>query len=85
VYIYDRRGSGDSGDSQPYAIEREYEDLQAMIDEAGGSAFVWGLSSGAVLALQAAARGQTLRNWLCTNQANTKKSNASVQALLAGG
>jgi pimeloyl-ACP methyl ester carboxylesterase len=57
VYNYDRRGRGDSGDAQPYAIEREIEDLQAMIEEAGGSAYVWGLSSGAVLALQAAARG----------------------------
>nr|WP_256124208.1 alpha/beta hydrolase [Paenibacillus chitinolyticus] len=57
VYNYDRRGRGDSGDKQPYAIEREIEDLQAVIDEAGGSAFVWGLSSGAVLALQAAASG----------------------------
>ncbi|WP_256757772.1 alpha/beta fold hydrolase [Cohnella sp. WQ 127256] len=57
VYNYDRRGRGDSEDTQPYAIEREIEDLQAMIDEAGGSANVWGLSSGAVLALQAAAKG----------------------------
>ncbi|RXZ78561.1 alpha/beta hydrolase [Paenibacillaceae bacterium] len=57
VYNYDRRGRGDSGDTKPYAIEREIEDLQAMIEQAGGSANVWGLSSGAVLALQAAARG----------------------------
>lgn len=60
VYNYDRRGRGDSGDAQSYAIEREIEDLQAMIDEAGGSAYVWGLSSGAVLALQAAARGANI-------------------------
>lgn len=57
VYNYDRRGRGDSGDTQPYKIEREIEDLQVMMDEAGGSAYVWGLSSGAVLALQAAATG----------------------------
>ncbi|NOU86052.1 alpha/beta fold hydrolase [Paenibacillus sp. LMG 31460] len=57
VYNYDRRGRGDSGDTQPYDILREIEDLQAMIDVAGGSANVWGLSSGAVLALQAASRG----------------------------
>ncbi|WP_239617728.1 alpha/beta fold hydrolase [Cohnella mopanensis] len=57
VYNYDRRGRGDSGDTQPYDITREIEDLQAIMDEAGGSAYVWGLSSGAVLALQAAARG----------------------------
>ncbi|MFD0695449.1 alpha/beta fold hydrolase [Paenibacillus sp. GCM10027628] len=60
VYNYDRRGRGDSGDKQPYAIEREIEDLQALIDEVGGSAYVWGLSSGAVLALQAAARGANI-------------------------
>ncbi|MBD3919199.1 alpha/beta hydrolase [Paenibacillus sp. PR3] len=57
VYYYDRRGRGDSGDNLPYAIEREIEDLEAMIQEAGGSAQVWGLSSGAVLALHAAASG----------------------------
>lgn len=57
VYNYDRRGRGDSGDSQSYDIAHELEDLQAMIVEAGGSANVWGLSSGAVLALQAAASG----------------------------
>jgi len=60
VYNYDRRGRGDSGDAQPYAVEREIEDLQAMIDAAGGSAYVWGLSSGAVLALQAAASGASI-------------------------
>lgn len=57
VYNYDRRGRGDSGDTQPYAVLREIEDIDALIKEAGGSAYVWGLSSGAVLALQAAAHG----------------------------
>jgi len=57
VYNYDRRGRGDSGDSQTYAVEREIEDLQAMIELAGGEAAVWGLSSGAALALRAAASG----------------------------
>ncbi|WP_235549169.1 alpha/beta fold hydrolase [Paenibacillus sp. Root444D2] len=60
VYNYDRRGRGDSGDTQPYDIGREIEDLQALIDEAGGSACVWGLSSGAVLALKAASRGVSI-------------------------
>jgi len=57
TYIYDRRGRGDSGDSattSTNAIEREIEDLEAVIDAAGGSAFVFGHSSGAVLALRAA-------------------------------
>ncbi len=57
VYNYDRRGRGDSGDTKPYAIEREIEDLDAVIAEAGGSAFVFGYSSGGVLALDGAARG----------------------------
>jgi len=54
---YDRRGRGDSGDTQPYAVEREIEDLDALITTVGGSAFVLGNSSGAVLVLDAAAHG----------------------------
>jgi alpha-beta hydrolase superfamily lysophospholipase len=57
VYNYDRRGRGDSGDTPPYAIEREVEDLGAVINAAGGSAGVYGTSSGAALVLEAAARG----------------------------
>ncbi len=57
VLNYDRRGRGDSGDTPPYAVEREVEDLDAVIDEAGGSAFVYGTSSGGALALEAAASG----------------------------
>ncbi|MGH2993395.1 MAG: alpha/beta fold hydrolase [Solirubrobacterales bacterium] len=56
VFNYDRRGRGDSGDTEPYAVEREVEDLDALMTEAGGSAFVFGMSSGAVLALEAARR-----------------------------
>ena len=54
VFAYDRRGRGESGDTVPYAVEREVEDIDALINEAGGSAFVFGHSSGAVLALEAA-------------------------------
>jgi pimeloyl-ACP methyl ester carboxylesterase len=57
VYNYDRRGRGESGDTEPYAVEREIEDLDALIQEAGGSAFVFGGSSGGVLTLDAAAHG----------------------------
>lgn len=56
VYDYDRRGRGESTNSQPFAIEREVEDIEALIDEAGGSAYVYGISSGACLALEAAIR-----------------------------
>ena len=57
VIDFDRRGRGDSGDTQPYAVEREIEDIAALIDAAGGSACVFGGSSGAALALEAANRG----------------------------
>lgn len=60
VYNYDRRGRGDSEDTQPYAIEREIEDINALIQEAGGSAFVFGGSSGGVLTLDAAAHGSNI-------------------------
>jgi pimeloyl-ACP methyl ester carboxylesterase len=56
VFNYDRRGRGESGDTLPYAVEREVEDIEALMDEAGGSAFLYGLSSGAVLALEAASK-----------------------------
>ncbi|MBA3765117.1 MAG: alpha/beta hydrolase [Actinobacteria bacterium] len=57
VLNYDRRGRGDSGDTLPYGVEREVEDIGAVIDAAGGSAFLYGTSSGAALALVAAASG----------------------------
>jgi pimeloyl-ACP methyl ester carboxylesterase len=57
VYMYDRRGRGQSGDTQPYSREREVEDIAALLEEAGGSASLLGLSSGAALALDAAAGG----------------------------
>ncbi|GAA3551628.1 alpha/beta hydrolase [Kribbella ginsengisoli] len=57
VYNYDRRGRGDSGDAAEYEVEREIEDLAAVIEAAGGSAYVYGSSSGAALALRAAAAG----------------------------
>ena len=57
VHTYDRRGRGESSDTMPYAVAREVEDLQALIGEAGGEAYVYGISSGAALALAAAAAG----------------------------
>ncbi|MEA2682334.1 MAG: hypothetical protein QOK05_662 [Chloroflexota bacterium] len=63
VITYDRRGrgdSGDSGDTPPYAPAREVEDLSALIEAAGGSAMVFGHSSGAVLSLEAAAAGAAI-------------------------
>ncbi|WP_373429276.1 alpha/beta fold hydrolase [Streptomyces sp. V4I23] len=57
VFTYDRRGRGSSGDTAPYAVEREVEDLTAVIAQAGGSALVHGMPSGAALALRAASDG----------------------------
>ncbi len=57
VYNYDRRGRGDSSDTLPYSIEKEIDDLETMIKNAGGSAHIYGMSSGAILALHAATKG----------------------------
>lgn len=57
VYTYDRRGRGDSGFTDPYAVEREIDDIEAVIEAAGGSAALFGHSSGGALALETAARG----------------------------
>jgi pimeloyl-ACP methyl ester carboxylesterase len=57
VLTYDRRGRGESTDTLPYAVEREVEDLTALIDEAGGEAYVYAISSGVALALATAAAG----------------------------
>ena len=61
VYAYDRRGRGESTDTQPYAVEREIEDLQAIIAQAGGEAYVYAISSGVGLALRTAAAGTGIR------------------------
>jgi pimeloyl-ACP methyl ester carboxylesterase len=57
VYVYDRRGRGESTDEQPYSVEKEIEDLESIINNAaGGQAYLYGVSSGAVLSLYAAAK-----------------------------
>src|SRR5687768_87272 len=61
IFNYDRRGRGDSSDTPPYAVEREIEDLDAVMSAAGGSAFVVGFSSGAALSLKAATSGLMIR------------------------
>ncbi|HEX4340767.1 MAG TPA: alpha/beta hydrolase [Polyangiaceae bacterium] len=57
VFTYDRRGRGESDEKKPYDVAREIDDLAALLGVAGGDAYIFGHSSGAVLALQAAARG----------------------------
>jgi pimeloyl-ACP methyl ester carboxylesterase len=61
VVAYDRRGRGESTDTKPYATEREIEDLEAVIEHVGGSAFVFGISSGAALALETATRNGAVK------------------------
>jgi pimeloyl-ACP methyl ester carboxylesterase len=56
VYVYDRRGRGESGNTLPWSRDREVEDVAALVEAAGGSARLFGISSGAVLALDAACR-----------------------------
>jgi pimeloyl-ACP methyl ester carboxylesterase len=57
VFNYDRRGRGDSGDTPPYSVDREFDDLAAVLGLAGGNATLYGTSGGAIWALEAAARG----------------------------
>jgi pimeloyl-ACP methyl ester carboxylesterase len=61
VFTYDRRGRGESGDTQPWSLEREVEDIAALVREAGEPVYLYGISSGAVLALEAADRGVPIR------------------------
>src|SRR6516162_9594493 len=57
VFTYDRRGRGESGDTAPYTVDREIDDLRAVAQDAGSSPFILGISSGAALTLQAVASG----------------------------
>jgi pimeloyl-ACP methyl ester carboxylesterase len=61
VYDYDRRGRGKSTDTPPFSVEKERDDLRAVVEAAGGNPFVWATSSGAALALEAAAAGVPMR------------------------
>jgi pimeloyl-ACP methyl ester carboxylesterase len=93
VFTYDRRGRGGSGDTSPYAVEREVEDLEALIKEAGGSAYVFGHSSGAVLALNAAEHGLAIKKLALYeaplivdgSRPSTEKDWAQIDALVAEG
>lgn len=68
ILNYDQRGRGDSGDTPPYAVDREVEDLDAVIAAAGGSSAVFGYSSGTILTLKAAARGWRSPSWRSTSR-----------------
>jgi pimeloyl-ACP methyl ester carboxylesterase len=61
VVTYDRRGRNESGDTAPYSVEREIEDVEELIKEAGDSVYMVGFSSGAALAFRAAASGLAIK------------------------
>ena len=85
VFTYDRRGRGGSGDTAPYAVEREVEDIAVLLSEAGGAAFVWGMSSGAVLALEAANRLRGSRSWRCTKHRSSLTTAVPQQRAIGQG
>ena len=85
VLNYDRRGRGDSGDTTPYAVEREIEDIAALIAVAGGSASLFGHSSGATLALKAAAAGLPITHLVVYEPPfNTGDNDPALPASFAG-
>jgi len=80
VYTYDRRGRGDSDDTAPYTVDREVEDIEALIAQAGGSADLHGISSGAALALEAANRGLPTAGSPCTRHRSSSITPAPPSA-----
>ena len=94
MFAYDRRGRGQSGDTQPYSPAREVEDIAALIQEAGGSASLVGLSSGGALALEAAAAGLSIstrwwptsrRTWTTPVKRGGAAYEGQLKRLLASG
>lgn len=95
VYYYDRRGRGDSSDTLPYSVEKEIEDIEALIDAAGGAASLYGISSGGALALQAASELENKVKKLAiyevpydeseTGQAKWKEYETTLHAALRAG
>ena len=79
VYTYDRRGRGESTNGRPFAVEREVEDIDALIEEAGGSAFVFGTSSGGCLALETAMKLGTKIKKLAIYEAPYNSEKAASQ------
>ncbi len=95
VYYHDRRGRGDSSDILPYSVEREIEDIEALIDEAGGAAYLYGISSGGALAFEAASKlGSKVKKLAIyevpydeseTGQAKWKEYNTTLRESLQAG
>lgn len=94
VILYDRRGRGGSGDTSPYTVEREIDDLAALLAQAGGTACVYGHSSGSGLALRAATRGLPITSLILHDapfatdddaRAGADELDEKIRALLAEG
>ncbi len=86
VFIYDRRARGESTDTSPYSVDREIEDIAGLIRLAGGSAFLFGISSGAILALKAVASGLAVPKLVLfeppfVGNSNNKRSNNAFELL----
>ena len=85
VIVYDRRGRGESGDTLPYAVAREVEDIEALIDVCDGAAALYGISSGAALALEAAVGlGEKVRAVALYEAALQRRGRRPVASLPAG-
>jgi pimeloyl-ACP methyl ester carboxylesterase len=80
VYTYDRRGRGQSGDTQPYSVERELDDVAALIAEAGQPTLVYGHSAGAALALRAAAAALNIAKLVLSDPPYGRHSDADDAA-----
>ncbi len=80
VYSYDRRGRGGSSDIPPFAVAREVEDIAALIDAAGGEAYLYGMSSGGALALEAALGLPTKVKKLAIYEVPYDNSDEGIQA-----
>ena len=81
VYEYDRRGRGDSGDTAPYDVQREVEDLAAVVAATGETPYVYGHSSGAVIALEAAASGVPMRALVAYEPPYTAEDDVALLAV----
>jgi pimeloyl-ACP methyl ester carboxylesterase len=80
VYCYDRRGRGESSDTQPFAVAREIDDIEALIDAAGGAASLYGISSGGALAFEATLGLPSKVKKLAIYEAPYDDTEAGVQA-----
>ena len=87
VHAWDRRGRGDSGDTPPYSVEREVEDLSAVVDAGGPAVDVYGHSSGGFLAIEAALSGLPVRRLraLCVGRRSPRTRDAAVRLFYAEG